>query len=97
MRDLQNPLVIKKKTTNQQNVRSGQSLCMHSLLNLIDNLHDEMEMFHIWIGFKTIDFKFYSGNKSLLCHGQYIYFPSQKNVVNVIISITISITLRRWV
>lgn len=37
----------KKKRNKQQNVRSGQSLCMHSLLNLIDNLHDEMEMFHI--------------------------------------------------
>lgn len=70
-----------------------------SFLSSSITFHDEEEMFHLGIDFKTIYYNFYAGNKSPQCLGQYISFPSQKNgLVSVLfVIIVISVTLRRGV
>lgn len=58
--------------------------------------HDEEEILHLGIDLKTIYYKFYSGNKSLQCLGQYASFPSQNNtLVSLLFVIIISVNLRR--
>ena len=70
-----------------------------SCLSTSITFHDEKEMFHLRIDFKTVYYVFYSGNKSLQYLAQSTSFPSQKSglVSLLFVIIVTSVTLRKGV